>query len=386
MFDVPYELGRIKYALFFPRLFVCKKYTFNKSDKSKMHVFCVHTDDRPDREENVLKQAEKYGLEIEIVEFEKDGESPLRGCCNSHLSIVEMAKERELDRIMVVENDVYFKPMQFVDGPTHLPASMLYLGGTLSRIEYEEPTRRQGSDTIGVLVVKPTHTFLELDKMIISRRQDVLILTMDGNPESTFDTFAATDSTNAFVVDSDIATTTDVMVTKTNVIAVSFAKELYHRANLTDCFRAGGQQLIGVANITAIMSRLQEVIFMPVVHTCLPIDVGGIFECEWKLLKDMADERRLWLPSTCLSTHCYVLTRDAFGRVIDLLTENLKRPLNKIQPVDVIYQTSLHPTINCYTLLSPIAFQIPSYSNIESRTVDYQKLHTYSRPAEYPIA
>lgn len=353
-----------------------------------MQIFCVHTEDRPDREENVTKQAEKYGLEIEIVEFEKDEESPVRGCCSSHQAILEMAKQRDLDKVMVIENDVCFEenPLPYVDGPLGLPANMLYLGGTLSRIYYEEPTRLEGSDTIGLLTVKPTHTFLDLDKMIRSRRQEVLVLTMDASPESTFETFGATDYSNAYIVSGENAAESDVVSSRQRVVGVRFAKELYHRAKMTDCFRDLSSRLIGVANIAAIVSRLQEIIFMPAVHVPLSDGAPEIFDCEWKLLKDSADQRRLWLPSTCLSTHCYVLKRELYDRAIDLLNANIERPLEEIQPVDVVYQTQLHPTIQCYSLLKPIATQIPSFSDIEARAVDYRKLHMYNRPAGYPVA
>ena len=353
-----------------------------------MHIFCVHTDDRPDREENVNRQAEKYGLEIEIVEFEKDKESPVRGCCASHQAIIEMAKQRNLDRVMIIENDVCFEenPLRFVDGPPGLPANMLYLGGTLSRIYYEEPTRLEGCDTIGLMTVKPTLSFLDLDKIIRSRRQDVLVLTMDASPESTLETFGATDYSNAYIISGGDAGETDVVASRQQVVGVRFAKDLYHRAKMTDCFRELSSQLIGVANIAAIVSRLQEIVFMPAVHVPQTVGAQEIFECEWKLLKDAADQRRLWLPSTCLSTHCYILKRDTYSRAIDLLNANANKPLEDIQPVDVVYQTQLHPSIQCYSLLKPVASQIPSFSDIEARAVDYRKLHMYNRPASYPIA
>ncbi|GAQ92859.1 hypothetical protein KFL_011700040, partial [Klebsormidium nitens] len=353
-----------------------------------MHILCVHTEDRPDREENVAKQAEKYGLEIEIVEFERDKESPMRGCCTSHQAIIEMAKQRDLDEVMIIENDVCFEedPLQYASGPPGLPANMLYLGGTLSRIYFEEPTRLEGSDTVGLLTVKPTHTFLDLDKLIKSRRQDVLVLTMDESPDSAFETFGATDCSNAYIVSGEFAGESDIIATRQQVKGVRFAKDLYHRAKITDCFREQSSQLIGVANIAAIVSRLQEIIFMPAVHVPHSVDSQEIFDCEWELLGRSAEQRRLWLPSTCLSTHCYVLKRDTYSRAIDLLAANVDRPLEDIQPVDVVYQTQLHPTIQCYSLLKPVASQVPSFSDIEARAVDYRKLHMYNRPPQYPVA
>lgn len=72
-------------------------------------VFCISLKEREDRREAVLEEAKKLNLDIEFVLVERDNEDPQRGCFSSHKLCSQMAVDRGLNRILVLEDDVVFE-------------------------------------------------------------------------------------------------------------------------------------------------------------------------------------------------------------------------------------------------------------------------------------
>jgi hypothetical protein len=190
-------------------------------------ILCIHTSDRKDREANVNKQAKTHGLDVELIEFEKDVESPIRGCCESHLHVINMAMQRGYDRVLIVENDVDFveNPMSYVDGPPGLPHDQLYLGGTLSQILFEEPSDMEPDTTIGLIPIECCDSFKDINDRIMSCREEVVILTFEMLPSKVFELFGPDMCTNCYIVPSGHASQNgDVVTDYEPITSVRFSK------------------------------------------------------------------------------------------------------------------------------------------------------------------
>lgn len=70
--------------------------------------FVVNLKRRPDRLEHIKKEMEYIGWEYEIFEAVDIGSYV--GCTLSHLEILKIAKERNYDRVMIIEDDCTFMP------------------------------------------------------------------------------------------------------------------------------------------------------------------------------------------------------------------------------------------------------------------------------------
>lgn len=102
-------------------------------------AFCINLDKRPDRWKKSLKQFEKIGIEVERVEGVDGFELPRAsirpgevGCLKSHLKVFEIAKERNLESFLLLEDDVEFADdfhERFADVEKELKSyEMLYCG------------------------------------------------------------------------------------------------------------------------------------------------------------------------------------------------------------------------------------------------------------------
>lgn len=71
-------------------------------------IYCINLDERVDRWERAQKEFEKIGLKnVERFSAIKDSDGR-RGCLNSHLSIIQNAKENNLKNVLIFEDDVFF--------------------------------------------------------------------------------------------------------------------------------------------------------------------------------------------------------------------------------------------------------------------------------------
>jgi glycosyl transferase family 25 len=102
-------------------------------------AFCINLDRRPDRWKASKKQFDKIGLQVERVSAIDGFEEPAAsirpgevGCLKSHLSVFEMARERNLKSFLMLEDDVEFIDdfhNKFNEIESQIPAyEMLYFG------------------------------------------------------------------------------------------------------------------------------------------------------------------------------------------------------------------------------------------------------------------
>lgn len=87
-----------------------------KSIHDIRHVFYINLLSRPDRKQHVEAQLNEVGLGQVAERFNaiKMANGAI-GCSMSHLKLIETAKERDLDHILIVEDDILFtNPALFV--------------------------------------------------------------------------------------------------------------------------------------------------------------------------------------------------------------------------------------------------------------------------------
>ena len=70
--------------------------------------FVVNLETRPDNLELIKKEMDYMGWEFET--FNAINRNSYMGCTLSHLGVIEIAKERGYDRVMVIEDDCVFMP------------------------------------------------------------------------------------------------------------------------------------------------------------------------------------------------------------------------------------------------------------------------------------
>lgn len=71
------------------------------------NAFYINLANRPDRKEHVEKQLKTIGIKAERFNAVKLPNGAL-GCSMSHLKCLELAKERELSHVLIVEDDIEF--------------------------------------------------------------------------------------------------------------------------------------------------------------------------------------------------------------------------------------------------------------------------------------
>ena len=99
------------------------------------HILCISLEECVSKREKILLQATKFGLQIEFV-IVKRNPVPHRGCAESHLKCIQIAKDRNLDYVCILEDDCLFleprmnEAMEREPTSTSLPTDweMVYLG------------------------------------------------------------------------------------------------------------------------------------------------------------------------------------------------------------------------------------------------------------------
>ena len=71
------------------------------------NVYYINLKDYEDRRINTENELKRMNWKYERFEAFKADDGRL-GCCISHLKIIEMAKEKNLDYVVVVEDDILF--------------------------------------------------------------------------------------------------------------------------------------------------------------------------------------------------------------------------------------------------------------------------------------
>ena len=79
------------------------------------------------------EHVKKYDLDIIFFDAISKPENPIRGCLESHLEIIKLAKQENLNNVLILEDDcVFLKGGKLNDIPNNW--DMLYLGGNLDII------------------------------------------------------------------------------------------------------------------------------------------------------------------------------------------------------------------------------------------------------------
>ena len=71
------------------------------------HIFYINLDDRKDRRENIEQQFDILGWKGERIKAVKL-ENGAVGCSMSHLKCIRLAKQRDLDMVLICEDDIFF--------------------------------------------------------------------------------------------------------------------------------------------------------------------------------------------------------------------------------------------------------------------------------------
>jgi GR25 family glycosyltransferase involved in LPS biosynthesis len=71
-------------------------------------TFCINLGRRSDRREIIEKEMTEYGLNWEIYEAIDTPTFGSLGCCISHLTVLQIAKERNYDNVLILEDDFTF--------------------------------------------------------------------------------------------------------------------------------------------------------------------------------------------------------------------------------------------------------------------------------------
>lgn len=100
-------------------------------------IFCINLDRRTDRWEQSLLEFEKMGIKDRVIRMPGiETSNPALGCHLSHAACLEYAKMREVNNILILEDDVEFFPAAMENlhqALVELPTvwDMFYLGANL---------------------------------------------------------------------------------------------------------------------------------------------------------------------------------------------------------------------------------------------------------------
>jgi hypothetical protein len=70
------------------------------------NYYCINLYERNDRLSDVKKIFDKYDLPVIFYRVNKDPESGLRGCFNSHVGIIREAYKKNLENVAIFEDDI----------------------------------------------------------------------------------------------------------------------------------------------------------------------------------------------------------------------------------------------------------------------------------------
>jgi GR25 family glycosyltransferase involved in LPS biosynthesis len=94
-------------------------------------IYCINLKSRKDRKKLIQKQAKKYNLNINFFSACKDKQG-WKGCLKSHLNILKEAKNKKLDKILIMEDDCkILQKLEFDIDKIPKQWKMLYLGCNL---------------------------------------------------------------------------------------------------------------------------------------------------------------------------------------------------------------------------------------------------------------
>ena len=100
---------------------------------SDLHIVCINLEERPDKRKLMEDHAKSLKLNLTFYTAKKHPESGIRGCLESHVEVVKMAKEKGWKYLMILEDDALFT-VKKLEKLKRIPENwdMLYLGGTVN--------------------------------------------------------------------------------------------------------------------------------------------------------------------------------------------------------------------------------------------------------------
>lgn len=101
-------------------------------------VFCISLKSRSDRRHKIQKHMKTRKIPFKFYNAIKNTENPEKGCLQSHLNIIKLAKTQNLKAILIIEDDCFFIKKPILEQPPH-DWDMLYLGGNLEEVIKKEP-------------------------------------------------------------------------------------------------------------------------------------------------------------------------------------------------------------------------------------------------------
>ncbi len=97
-----------------------------------MDCYCINLKSRKDKRAFMKKQAKKFNLNI-MFHTVKKHTNPVRGCLESHLQLIQKAKQNNLQYLVILEDDAKFLRMPTFVLPDKF--ALFYLGGSIKQIE-----------------------------------------------------------------------------------------------------------------------------------------------------------------------------------------------------------------------------------------------------------
>jgi GR25 family glycosyltransferase involved in LPS biosynthesis len=79
------------------------------------NAFYINLDERKDRERKTINEFKKLGIPIQRMKATKL-ENGRIGCSMSHLKCLQRAKEKDLDHVLIVEDDIHFMNIEMFKG------------------------------------------------------------------------------------------------------------------------------------------------------------------------------------------------------------------------------------------------------------------------------
>jgi GR25 family glycosyltransferase involved in LPS biosynthesis len=104
----------------------------------KKNTYCINLKTRKEKKQWMKKQCKKLKLHVNFFDAVKNTLNPAKGCLQSHLKIIMMAKRKNLPYVLILEDDCKFTQKN-LDLP-ELPKEweMLYLGGNVDDVYTEK--------------------------------------------------------------------------------------------------------------------------------------------------------------------------------------------------------------------------------------------------------
>ena len=97
-------------------------------------TYCINLKERKNKKNYIKKHFKKFGISNYNFFFAEKHKNPIRGCLESHLSVIKLAIQNNYKSVLIFEDDV--KLLNNLEVLENVPSDwdMLYLGGTVHRI------------------------------------------------------------------------------------------------------------------------------------------------------------------------------------------------------------------------------------------------------------